>query len=114
MRDPNGTSIQDAIARGDLAALKAFAAEAERILRVHGDVRTSLEILKVEIAKLEPATAGVGPEPPYGPPIHQAIARGDAAAMHALLERAEALLARQGDLVTAVALLRTEIAKRHK
>jgi hypothetical protein len=99
--------------------MKALATEAEGILRVHGDVRTWLEILKVEIARLESsgspvAAGGSGPEPPYGPPIHQAIARGDVPAMKTLLERAEALLARQGDLATAVTLLRTELAKRDK
>jgi len=117
-REPYGPPILDAIARGDLADMKALATDAERFLRQHGDVRTALEILKVEIARREGSgsvsTPGTGPEPPYGTPIQQAIARGDLPEMRALLKRAEAVLAQQGDLVTTVALLRTEIAKLDK
>jgi uncharacterized protein DUF1843 len=117
-REPYGPPITDAIARGDVADMKALAAEAERHLRKHGDVRAALEILKVEIARREvsgPCPQGSpSPEPPYGPPIQQAIARGNVAEMKALLKRAETVLAQQGDLATAVALLRTEIAKLEK
>jgi Domain of unknown function (DUF1843) len=50
---PYGTGIQEAIARGDLAAMKQVAADAERHLKETGDVRAALEYLKIEIAKLE-------------------------------------------------------------
>lgn len=115
-REPYGPPIQDAIARGDLAEMKALVIDAERFLRQHGDVKAALETLKAEIARREaglaPTTAG--PEPPYGPPIQQAIARGNVVEMKALLKRAEAVLAEQGDLAGAVVHLRTEIAKLEK
>jgi Domain of unknown function (DUF1843) len=50
---PYGPAIHLAIAAGDLAQMKALAAETERYLAEHGDVRAALEILKSEIAKLE-------------------------------------------------------------
>lgn len=43
--------------------------------------------------------------------IHDAIIDGDLRTMKALLSRAEAVLDEQGDLRTAVELLRLEIAK---
>ncbi|MET2524329.1 DUF1843 domain-containing protein [Ralstonia sp. SM1884_UCD616_TZ26] len=49
--------------------------------------------------------------PPYGVVIHDAIIDGDLRTMKALLSRAEAVLDEQGDLRTAVELLRLEIAK---
>lgn len=49
--------------------------------------------------------------PPYGVAIHDAIIDGDLRTMKALLSRAEAVLDEQGDLRTAVELLRLEIAK---
>ncbi|CBJ37938.1 DUF1843 domain-containing protein [Ralstonia pseudosolanacearum] len=49
--------------------------------------------------------------PPYGVAIHDAIIDGDLRTMKALLSRAEAVLGEQGDLRTAVELLRLEIAK---
>ncbi len=50
---PYGPPIQQAIARGDLAAMKRLAAEAEQHLQQTGDVRTALEALKIEIARHE-------------------------------------------------------------
>ena len=49
--------------------------------------------------------------PPYGPPIHQAIARGDLNEMKELAERAEQFLKQTGDLAAALEILKTEIAK---
>ena len=48
-----GPTIHDAVASGNLARMKEVAKEADRQLSQSGDLRTSLEILKVEIAKLE-------------------------------------------------------------
>jgi len=48
-----GPPIQDAIAKGDLPKMKQLAAEAEKHLSEVGDVRSSLEYLKIEIARLE-------------------------------------------------------------
>jgi len=50
---PYGVAIQQAIAKGDLANMKSVAAAAEAHLKEYGDVRSALELLKVEIAKLE-------------------------------------------------------------
>lgn len=50
---PYGTAIQEAIASGDLAQMKRLAREAEQFLTDHGDVRAALEVLKIEISKLE-------------------------------------------------------------
>jgi hypothetical protein len=48
-----GVGIQQAIASGDLAHMKRLVVEAERQLGEFGDLRSSLEVLKIEIAKLE-------------------------------------------------------------
>ena len=48
-----GCAMRHAAAKGDLAQMKAVAAEAEQFLAQHGDVRTALEVLKAEIVKLE-------------------------------------------------------------
>jgi phage shock protein A len=48
-----GPPILGAIAKGDLAEMKALAKEAEQYLHHYGDVSAALEALKVEIAKLE-------------------------------------------------------------
>jgi hypothetical protein len=48
-----GPAIAQAIARGDLAAMKALAREAARHLKEFGDISASLEALKIEIMKLE-------------------------------------------------------------
>ena len=53
-----------------------------------------------------------GPVPPYGPPIHEAIAKGDVAEMKKLAANAEQWLAQHGDVRSALALLKAEIAKR--
>jgi hypothetical protein len=50
---PYGPPIQEAIAKGDLAAMKQVAADAEKHLRQVGDVRSALAYLKIEIARLE-------------------------------------------------------------
>ncbi|BEU72028.1 hypothetical protein MAFF211271_15830 [Ralstonia syzygii subsp. indonesiensis] len=49
--------------------------------------------------------------PPYGVAIHDAIVGGDLKKMKALLSHAETVLDEQGDLRTAVELLRLEIAR---
>ncbi|HEY0106455.1 MAG TPA: DUF1843 domain-containing protein [Rhizomicrobium sp.] len=46
-----GVGIQQAIAGGDLKEMEAVARAAEQHIKEYGDVRTSLEVLKVEIAK---------------------------------------------------------------
>jgi hypothetical protein len=48
-----GVAMQEAIASGNLQQMKQVALEAQEHLQKHGDVRASLELLKVEIAKLE-------------------------------------------------------------
>ena len=48
-----GPPIQEAIATGDLSKMKQLAAEAEKHLQEVGDVRSALEYLKIEIARLE-------------------------------------------------------------
>src|SRR4029450_8159427 len=116
-RVPYGPPIHEAIGRGDLAEMKTLVSEGERFLQEHGDVRSSLEVLKAEVARREAQAADrAAPSsmPPYGPPIQQAIARGDLAEMKALLTRAETIPPKQGDLATAVAQLKAEIAKRSK
>jgi hypothetical protein len=50
---PYGTAIQNAIAAGDLAKMKAVARQAEQYLAKQGDVSAALEALKIEIAKIE-------------------------------------------------------------
>jgi hypothetical protein len=53
---PYGPPIQQAIASGDLANMKQVAAAAEQHLQQVGDVRSALEYLKIEIAKLSHKT----------------------------------------------------------
>ena len=50
---PYGCAIQQAIATGDLVKMKAVAAQAQQFLTEHGDVAAALEVLKIEIARLE-------------------------------------------------------------
>lgn len=50
---PYGVAIQQAVASGDLAKMKAAAAAAEHHLAQYGNVSAALEALKIEIAKLE-------------------------------------------------------------
>ena len=47
-----GVPIQQAIARGDLPRMKQLAQEAEKQLQEMGDLRSALELLKIEIARL--------------------------------------------------------------
>jgi hypothetical protein len=52
---------------------------------------------------------------PYGPPIQEAIAKGDLARMKQLVGEAESHLQQVGDVPAALEYLRIEIAKRsHK
>jgi cell division protein FtsB len=48
-----GVTIQQCIASGDLAKMKDVAQQAEEQLREIGNLSASLEVLKIEIAKLE-------------------------------------------------------------
>lgn len=48
-----GDAIQQAIISGDLHEMKKVAKDAEEHLRQTGDVRLALELLKLEITKLE-------------------------------------------------------------
>jgi hypothetical protein len=50
---PYGVAIQQAVASGDLAKMKAVAKEAEEHLKEAGNVSAALEALKIEISKLE-------------------------------------------------------------
>ncbi|HEX4495137.1 MAG TPA: DUF1843 domain-containing protein [Thermoanaerobaculia bacterium] len=50
---PYGVAINEAVASGDLAKMKAVAAQAEEHLRQVGNVSAALEALKLEISKLE-------------------------------------------------------------
>jgi uncharacterized protein DUF1843 len=50
---PYGPAIQDAVASGDLARMKAVARDAEKFVGEHGDVPAALEALKLEIARME-------------------------------------------------------------
>lgn len=49
---PYGVAIQQAIASGDVAKMKAVAKLAEQHIRDYGNVPAALEALKIEIAKL--------------------------------------------------------------
>ncbi len=50
---PYGTAIQQAIARGDLAKMKKVAAEAKKHMDMYGNVTAALELLRIEIKRLE-------------------------------------------------------------
>ena len=52
-----------------------------------------------------------GPVPPYGPPIQEAIAKGDLARMKQLAAETEKFLQESGDVPAALEVLRIEIAK---
>lgn len=52
-----------------------------------------------------------GSVPPYGPPIQQAIAKGDLARMKQLAAEAEIHLQQAGDVASAHEYLKIEIAK---
>ena len=53
MVKPYGAAIQQAVASGNLKNMKAVAKAAEQHLKEHGDVRSALAHLKIEIAKLQ-------------------------------------------------------------
>lgn len=53
-----GAAIQQAIASGDLAKMKKVAKMAEQKLAEEGNVAIALEILRVEIARLEKRERG--------------------------------------------------------
>lgn len=48
-----GVTIQRAIASGNLEEMTKLSQQAEEHLKQYGDVRSALEALKIEIAKLE-------------------------------------------------------------
>ena len=52
-----------------------------------------------------------GSVPPYGPPIQEAIAKGDLARMKQLATEAEQHLQQAGDVGAALEYLKIEIAK---
>jgi hypothetical protein len=52
-----------------------------------------------------------GAVPPYGPPIQEAIAKGDLAKMKQLATEVEQHLAQAGDVSAALEYLKIEIAK---
>jgi hypothetical protein len=57
------------------------------------------------------AEAQRGSVPPYGPPIQEAIAKGDLARMKQLATEAEQHLQQAGDVRAALEYLKIEIAK---
>jgi hypothetical protein len=57
------------------------------------------------------ALSDTGPVPPYGPPIQEAIAKGDLAKMKQLATEAEAYLQKAGDVRAALEYLKLEIAR---
>jgi hypothetical protein len=50
---PYGVAVQQAVASGNLAQMKAAAAATEAHLKEYGNISAALEMLKAEIAKLE-------------------------------------------------------------
>jgi hypothetical protein len=50
---PYGTAIQQAIVKGDLGEMKQMVKQSEQFLAENGDIRSALEVLKIEIHKLE-------------------------------------------------------------
>jgi Domain of unknown function (DUF1843) len=54
------------------------------------------------------------PTPPYGVAIHRAIVEGNLAHMKQVAQKAEEYLRQAGDLPSALALLKIEIAKTEK
>ena len=57
------------------------------------------------------AEAQRGAVPPYGPPIQEAITKGDLATMKQVAAAAEQHLQQVGDVRSALAYLKIEIAK---
>jgi hypothetical protein len=58
------------------------------------------------------AQAQTHPVPPYGPPIHEAIATGDLARLREMAQHAQQWIAEHGDLSAALEILKAEIARR--
>ena len=50
---PYGVAIQEAVASGDLAQMKAVAQQAEDYVREWGNIPAALESLKIEISRRE-------------------------------------------------------------
>ncbi len=50
---PYGVAIQEAVASGDLAKMREAAQQAETYVKEWGDVSSALEVLKLEISKME-------------------------------------------------------------
>jgi hypothetical protein len=48
-----GVAIQRAAAGGDLKTMREVVQQAEQFVREHGDISAALEVLRMEIAKLE-------------------------------------------------------------
>lgn len=57
---PYGVAIQEAVASADLTKMKEAARQAEEYIREWGDVSSALEVLKLEISKLEKKPYGRG------------------------------------------------------
>jgi len=101
-------TIQQAARSGDLAKMKAVAAQAESLAASSPDIAAALSSLKAEIAGGE--SPGHHIITPYGAAITQAIARGDVAGMQQVLSQSRAHIA---DLQAAMSALESEIAKHH-
>lgn len=50
---PYGVAIHQAMSEGDLAKMKALLTQAEAILQQQGDLAAAVDVLKLEIAKLD-------------------------------------------------------------
>lgn len=50
---PYGVAIHQAMSAGDLTQMKALLAKAEALLEQQGNLAAAIEVLKLEIAKLE-------------------------------------------------------------
>lgn len=50
---PYGVAIHQALAEGDLAKMKSLLIQAESLLNQQGNLAAAVELLKLEIAKLE-------------------------------------------------------------
>lgn len=50
---PYGVAIHQAVSEGDLAKMKALLTQAETILQQQGNLAAAVDVLKLEIAKLE-------------------------------------------------------------
>lgn len=50
---PYGQGIHQAIASGDLARMRKMAEVAEGYLKDHGDLAAAIQLLKIEIVKIE-------------------------------------------------------------